>query len=160
MNKTFYYKTEQLLPISSERAWNFFSSPENLTLITPPDLDFKVLTILENTEIFEGMIIEYQVKPLFGISVRWKTEICEVKKPFSFTDRQVEGPYKTWIHQHRFIEQENGLLMIDDVRYALPYGLIGTLSHSLLVRKKIEKIFDYRRQVLQKIFLRNEYNHN
>ncbi len=76
----FQYKTEQFLPIDIEKAWKFFSSPENLKTITPDELDFKILTDIGDEEIYEGMKIDYMVKPLFKISVRWQTEIIKIKK--------------------------------------------------------------------------------
>lgn len=150
--KTYVFKAEQLLPAKMEDVWQFFSSAKKLPLITPPELDFKVLTSLKEEEIYNGMIIEYKVRPLLGIQVYWKTEICEVDKPHRFIDRQLKGPYKTWIHKHSFIETANGVLMKDEVDYELPFKIIGQLTHALIVKQKIEKIFNYRRQVLQKIF--------
>ncbi|MGZ8551178.1 MAG: SRPBCC family protein [Chitinophagaceae bacterium] len=155
--KIFEYTTEQLLPVDIDTAWNFFSSAKNLALITPGELNFKILTTLDDKEIYKGMIIDYTVKPFFGIPLRWKTEICNVDKPFSFTDRQLRGPYRVWEHKHIFIGTANGLLVKDKVKYQLPMGLIGRLSHRLVVRKKIENIFSYRRQMLHKIFVNNEY---
>lgn len=151
MKRVFNYNTEQLLPVAIDEAWNFFSSPKNLAIITPANLDFRILTKLDDAEINTGMIINYTLRPLFGIPVRWQTEICEVNKPYSFTDRQVIGPYKTWIHRHQFIEKENGVLMKDDVTYELPLGPVGYLGY-LLVRKRVEKIFAYRKQMLERIF--------
>jgi ligand-binding SRPBCC domain-containing protein len=107
---------------------------------------------LEGKEIFEGMHIEYTVKPLLGIPVHWETEIWKVKKPEMFVDRQLKGPYKIWEHAHTFIEKEDGVLMKDEVKYQLPFGIIGQLTHSLVVRKKIENIFNFRRETLNKIF--------
>ena len=85
------------------------------------------------------MIVGYKVRPLFGIPVRWQTEICKVKKPWFFTDRQLTGPYKVWEHTHTFIQKTDGILMIDEVKYVLPFGIVGSLGHLLIVRKKIEK---------------------
>lgn len=155
--KIFEYKTEQLLPIDIDTAWNFFSSAQNLALITPGEMDFKILTTLDGKEIYRGMIIDYTVKPLLGISLRWKTEICKIDKPFSFTDRQLRGPYRVWEHTHIFIGTANGLLMKDKIKYQLPFGMIGRLIHLLIVRKKIENIFSYRREMLHKIFVSNEH---
>ncbi|RYG39873.1 MAG: hypothetical protein EOO01_28640, partial [Chitinophagaceae bacterium] len=93
--KTYTFSTEQLLRTDIETAWNFFSTPKNLAVITPPELDFRILTALDEADITEGMIIDYTVKPLFGVPVRWKTEICDVEKPFYFSDRQLRGPYHT-----------------------------------------------------------------
>ena len=149
----YLFKTEQFLPIGISQAWNFFSSPKNLALITPPDLDFKIVTIPDESNIYEGMIIDYKVRPLLGIRVNWKTEIFDVQKPVLFSDRQIKGPYRLWEHKHVFIEKDNGILMTDEVRYRLPFSLLGRLTHFLVVRRKIEKIFAYRRNILQKIFI-------
>ena len=153
--KTFYYNASQLLPINMDEAWKFFSSAKNLAVITPPELDFKILSTLDDKEIYEGMLIDYTVKPLFGIPVRWQTEIYKVNKPAAFTDRQLRGPYKVWEHTHRFFEKENGVLMEDEVKYQLPFGIIGEAVNSILVQKKIKEIFDFRREILMKILKKN-----
>ena len=151
---TYLYKTEQFLHTDIRSAWNFFSSAKNLARITPPEMDFKILTDLGDTEIYVGMIINYTVKPLFGIPVHWRTEIQQIDKPKQFTDKQVKGPYKLWEHTHLFFEREGGILMQDEVKYQLPFGFIGAFAHWLIVRKKLEHIFNYRRKVLHEIFPR------
>ena len=153
--QVYYYKTEQLLPTDMNTAWDFFSSAKNLARITPPELDFNILTQLDNKDIYQGMLIDYTVRPLFGIPLRWQTEIWKIKKPEMFTDKQLKGPYKIWEHTHHFVQKEKGVLMKDEVKYVLPFGLIGTMVHSLIVRKKIERIFNYRKEVLNKIFNEN-----
>lgn len=150
--KVFEYTAEQVLPVPVHKAWSFFSSANNLALITPPNLDFKILTKLNNDEIYEGMLIDYIVRPLFGIPVRWTTEIVDVHKPFLFTDKQLKGPYKMWEHTHTFQATTSGTLMKDVVRYQMPMGIIGHISHSLIVRKRIEEIFAYRKKILTQLF--------
>ena len=153
--KTFYYNASQLLPINMDEAWKFFSSAKNLAVITPQELDFKILSTLDDKEIYEGLLIDYTVKPLFGIPVRWQTEIYKVNKPAAFTDRQLRGPYNLWEHTHRFFEKQNGVLMEDEVKYQLPFGIIGEAVNSILVQKKIKEIFDFRREILMKILKKN-----
>ena len=141
-----------------EKVWQFFSSPANLAFITPPYLDFKILTKLNNDEIYEGMLIDYTVKPLFGIPLHWQTQISRVKKPELFADRQLKGPFRLWEHSHSFIPVNNAVLMKDEVTYQLPLGYVGKLAHALAVRKKIENIFSYRAHALKnqhKIFETN-----
>lgn len=150
--KIYLFKTSQFLHTDINTAWNFFSSAKNLATITPPELDFKILTDLGDKDIYEGMLIEYTVKPLFGIPLNWKTEIGEIKKPSMFMDKQLKGPYKIWEHTHYFTEKENGVLMEDEVKYQLPFGFVGALTHSLIVKKKIEEIFEFRKITLEKIF--------
>jgi Uncharacterized conserved protein len=156
--KVYHYKTEQFLPTDINTAWHFFSSAKNLAKITPPELGFKILTNLDGRDIYEGMLIEYTVKPLFGIPLDWQTEIWKIKKPEMFIDKQLKGPYTIWEHTHEFIQQEKGILMKDAVRYQLPFGIIGRMAHSLIVKQKIERIFNYRKEILNKIFTKNGNN--
>lgn len=156
--KFYHYQTEQFLPTDINTAWHFFSSAKNLALITPPELCFKILTRLNDTDIYPGMLIDYTLKPLFGIPVHWKTEIAGINKPQMFVDKQLKGPYKIWEHTHQFIQKENGVLMKDAVRYQLPFGVIGKMAHSLIVKRKLLRIFNYRRETLIKIFTNNGNN--
>lgn len=153
--KTYEFKAEQFLNVSLREAWDFFSSPHNLAVITPPALGFKVLTKLTDEPVCAGLIIDYTVTPLYGIPLRWKTLISEVEELKYFVDLQLKGPYKLWEHRHTFTEQDNGVLMHDHVRYQLPFGLIGQLAHPILVKRKIEEIFNFRKQKLDELFGRN-----
>lgn len=148
----YQFKTEQWLPISVQEAWRFFSSPMNLSLITPPELQLKVLTKMNETSIYNGMMIDYTVKPIMNIPLKWKTRIGEVKEGKHFMDKQLKGPYKLWEHSHMFQEQDGGVLMTDIVNYQLPFGLIGRIAHRLFVRSKIVHIFDYRKKILNQMF--------
>lgn len=149
--KIFNYETTQYLPISLEEAWAFFSSPANLELLTPADMQFKVLSKLD-TQIADNMIIDYVVSPLFRIPLRWRTEILDVEWKVKFIDIQKIGPFKKWRHEHTFSEIENGVCMHDKVEYILPFGYIGELAHSLFIKRRIDQIFKYRKEVLEKLF--------
>lgn len=143
---------EQQLNCNIETAWNFFSSVSNLSEITPKDMGFIVLTEMKEDQIYEGMLIDYYISPLFRIKMKWQTEITHVDFQKSFIDFQRKGPYKLWNHRHEFIPNEKGVLMKDTIDYELPMGFLGTIAHSLFVRKKLETIFDYRYTILNKKF--------
>ena len=106
---------EQQLNCNVDTAWNFFSSPKNLSKITPHDMAFKVLSNIGDKEIYDGMIIEYTVSPILNFPMKWKTRIIQVNKGKSFTDFQEKGPYKYWNHFHEFIPNEKGVLIKDTV---------------------------------------------
>jgi len=142
----------QQLNCNIQTAWSFFSSPHNLSRITPANMKFKVLSNDKNENIYEGMTMDYTVTPLFGIPVSWKTKIVQVNELRSFTDFQLKGPYKLWRHYHEFIPNGQGVLMKDTVAYKLPFGIIGDITHYLLVQKKLKQIFDYRNRVLELLF--------
>lgn len=130
----------------------FFSSPQNLSKITPPDLGFVILTPLKAGDMREGMKIDYTVKPMFGIAVHWRTLITDVVTHRYFTDKQLKGPYSIWEHTHTFTEKDGGVLMTDSIRYKLPLGWLGIITHRLFVRKRIEEIFNCRKVVLDNLF--------
>ncbi|GGG65218.1 SRPBCC family protein [Epilithonimonas arachidiradicis] len=147
-------KREQQLNCSIEKAWEFFSSANNLSVITPENMKFTVLTEFEDDDIFEGMIIDYKITPIFNIKMNWQTEITHVDYKKSFVDFQVKGPYKRWHHYHEFVENDEGVLVRDIVDYELPFGFLGEIAHQLFVKKKLDYIFNYRKDVLEVLFNR------
>lgn len=141
----------QFLPLSLEAAWEFFSDPGNLCRITPDWLCFRITS--QNPEpMYAGQVLTYTIQPLPGLQTAWVTEITHVQKPCFFVDEQRLGPYALWHHQHRFQEEGGGVRMEDLVSYALPLGLFGEAIHRLVVKRRLEAIFDYRYQVLEKMF--------
>jgi len=149
--KLYSIQSTQLLPISIQKAWEFFSNPNNLPLITPPSLGFKIVSEVPK-KMYPGMIITYTVTPILSIPVSWVTEITQVQEPQLFVDEQRFGPYRFWHHKHFFREIEDGVEMHDMVHYALPLGFLGRIVIDLVVKPKLESIFNYRREVLEKMF--------
>jgi len=102
-------------------------------------------------KMYPGQIITYRVKPLFGIAVKWVTEITHSREFSFFVDEQRSGPYKFWHHKHFFKQVTGGVEMTDLVHYALPFGLPGRMVH-FMVESKLQEIFKYRNAVISKIF--------
>ncbi|NNF02112.1 MAG: SRPBCC family protein [Bacteroidia bacterium] len=148
------YESKQFLPISLAEAWSYFSDPKNLQAITPDDMDFQIVSDLSGTKMYEGQEIEYIVKPILGIPMKWKTLIKNVVEQEYFTDVQLMGPYKKWEHTHRFEELNGGVMMYDQINYELPWGIIGEIAHKLFVRNRIDEIFKYRYLILDKLFVK------
>lgn len=149
-------KSEHLLPITIDQAWEFFSSAKNLSIITPPEMSFVIKTNLDDREVYEGLLIDYTVKPILGIPLPWQTLIYKVDKPNLFADRQLKGPYKMWEHTHSFVQTNDGVLVKDNVDYELPLGFLGDIAHAIFVKKKVESIFKYRELALNRLFPKQE----
>lgn len=142
----------QSFSLDLDTCWDFFSNPANLQSITPPDLGLVLKSRLPHT-MYPGMIIEYTVKPILGIKQTWVTEITHLNKPHYFVDEQRYGPYKFWHHQHHFKEIGNGRIeVIDIVNYSLPFDPFSRIIHDFFISKRLNNIFDYRKQVLEKKF--------
>jgi ligand-binding SRPBCC domain-containing protein len=114
-------------------------------------MGFEIIDAVEG-KIYPGQIIQYKVKPLFGIPLLWVTEITQVKENKFFIDEQRIGPYKFWHHKHFFKEVKDGIEMKDVIHYALPYGFLGRIVNKLFVRKQLQNIFKYRYQKINNIF--------
>lgn len=123
----------------------FFAAAENLERITPPELGFRIRSTLP-IEMKRGALIDYTIK-LYGIPMKWRTEITAWNPPFSFEDTQLRGPYAKWVHTHSFAEEKGGTRIDDRVVYALPFGPLGRIAHPIVARQ-LSRIFDYRREVL------------
>lgn len=146
MNSPFILEREQVLPRPRAEVFAFFARPENLEVLTPPFLRFRILTP-NPVPMAEGTLIDYQIR-LFGIPMRWRTLIEAVEPQVRFVDVQVRGPYALWRHTHTFEECGEGTRIVDRVQYTLPLGAVGRLAHALWVRRTLERIFDYRREAV------------
>jgi ligand-binding SRPBCC domain-containing protein len=152
MGQVHYLKNIQKIPVSIEKAWQFFSAPHNLLAITPPFLNLKITNELFGDEVYAGQVMTYTVKPLLGIAVHWMTEITHVERLRLFVDEQKKGPYRLWHHQHHFKPIEGGVEMIDLVHYRLPLGFLGNTMHAITVKSKLREIFTYRYFKVNEIF--------
>ena len=130
-----------------ESAWRFFSTAENLPLITPPWLRFT--TAMEKpVTLGPDAVLDYRIRWM-GVPIRWRTRIIDWSPPRQFIDLQVRGPYALWHHQHRFEPSSGGgTVCFDRVIYQLPVPLVRRVVHSLVVRKQLLEIFRFRRRVI------------
>ena len=143
---------ELWLPRPVGEVFAFFSDAWNLDRITPPWLHFRILTP-RPPQLTRGALLEYRLR-WRRVPLRWLTEICTWEPPHWFVDRQLRGPYRHWVHEHRFEEKDGGTLVRDSVDYAVPGLLLEPLLYHLVVRKDVEGIFDYRGRKLQELFRR------
>lgn len=148
----FQFEREQFLVATIDEVWEFISSPQNLKKITPDYMGFDIRTPNLPDKIYEGMIISYIVRPVLNIPTTWVTEITHVVEKHYFVDEQRVGPYSLWHHQHIIEEVENGVLMRDIVSYQPPFGWLGKMANSLLIKNKLNEIFKYRKKVLEELF--------
>lgn len=142
----------QKLPVAVSEIWDFIASPANLKDITPKHMGFNVTSKTGLDKMYPGMIITYKVSPLLGIKLSWVTEITQVKEGEYFVDEQRIGPYSMWHHEHKIEAIEGGVLMTDIVSYAPPLGILGAIANTLVIKSKLEEIFDFRTKVLESKF--------
>jgi ligand-binding SRPBCC domain-containing protein len=139
----------QLVRKPLSEVFAFFADPSNLQLLTPPLLNFRILTPVP-IEMREGALIDYRIS-VRGFPLRWRTRIEAYDPMRSFVDVQLLGPYRSWRHTHAFEGRREGTEMRDLVEYSLPLGPLGDLAHSLFVRRDLQTIFDYRRGAIERL---------
>jgi len=149
--KIYTLHKKQNLPITVDEAWAFLSSPKNLKTITPDYMGFHILSGADRP-MFPGQIIQYIVTPVLGIKTRWVTEITHVKDKEYFVDEQRFGPYALWHHKHFIKAIDGGVEMEDIIDYKVPFGILGQMVHPILVKPKLEEIFNYRTKKLEALF--------
>jgi len=145
--QSFWLKTRLWLPQPREKVFGFFANPRNLDRLTPASLNFRMLS-LPPAVMTKGILLDYRLR-LRGIPIHWQSEITAWDPPNRFVDQQKKGPYSLWIHEHLFEEHEGGTVVRDNVEYAVPGGRV---VQRFLVAPELERIFRYRRQVLQRLF--------
>lgn len=137
--------------MTKQEAWEFLSKPENLKTITPPYMGFDILSGADRP-MYAGQIIQYIVTPILKIKTKWVTEITHVVEGSYFVDEQRFGPYALWHHKHFIKEIDGGVEMEDIIDYKVPFGFLGRLVHPILVKPKLQEIFEFRKKKLIELF--------
>jgi ligand-binding SRPBCC domain-containing protein len=141
------FESQLWLPQPRSKVFAFFSDAQNLDLITPPWVHFRTIAPSLN-EMRAGTIMDHRLR-IHGYPLHWRSKITHWDPPARFVDEQISGPYRLWIHEHRFEERDGGTLVHDHVRYAVPFDF---LSHRFFIRPEIERIFAWREEKLREVF--------
>ncbi|RCT54711.1 SRPBCC family protein [Winogradskyella sp. KYW1333] len=149
--KIFTLHKKQKLPISLDEAWAFLCNPANLSKLTPQEMNMKIISGADRP-MYAGQVIQYSVRPIPGFRTQWVSEITQYKDKTYFIDLQLYGPYAFWHHKHFVHKIEGGVEMEDIIDYKVPFGILGRLLHPVLVKPKLEGIFNYRKEQLEQLF--------
>jgi ligand-binding SRPBCC domain-containing protein len=149
--KLYTLHKKQKLPITLDEAWAFLCNPANLSKLTPSKMNMKIITGADRP-MYAGQVLQYSVTPLPGFKTKWVSEITQFEDRNYFVDVQLYGPYAFWHHKHFIHEIDGGVEMEDIIDYKVPLGILGQLVHPILVKPKLEEVFNYRREQLEALF--------
>ena len=153
--KLYTLDSDQFINKPIEEVFQFFSKPENLSVITPAKLGFKILSP-NPIKMEVGRLIDYNIY-LMGIPIHWRTLITDYEPPNMFVDQQIKGPYAMWHHTHTFHKVKGGVEIKDRVVYSIPFGFLGRLLNYLWIKRDLNNIFLHRKKVIDKLFENNDY---
>jgi ligand-binding SRPBCC domain-containing protein len=146
--KIYQLYRRQVLKLSQQQAWDFFSSPYYLNEITPDFFNVEIVSKVP-AKIYAGLMISYRMKAVWGLPMAWLSEISHCEEPHRFVYQQGVGPFKFWSHEVCLTQQDQSIIMEDIVFYAMPWGWLGQCLHALLIGDKLQQIFDTRQNYLQ-----------
>ena|SRR5436305_440369 len=149
-HKTYTLAFTQQVARPLAEVFEFFSLAENLQVLTPPWLNFKILEVTPQP-VQKGTLINYSLR-VHGIPLRWTSEIVEWDPPHRFVDLQLRGPYKLWRHEHRFEPNDGGTLIADKISLALPLGLLGQMAYKIKLQSDVQEIFSFRKEKIRALF--------
>ena len=149
-DKTYSLAFAQQVPRPLPEVFAFFSRAENLEVLTPPWLNFRILDVTPQP-VQKGTLINYSLR-VHAIPLRWTSEIVEWEPPHRFIDLQLRGPYKLWRHEHRFQARDGGTLISDTISLALPLGVLGRFAYKIKVRSDVQEIFAFREKKIRALF--------
>lgn len=141
----------QEVPANLDEVWGFFSSPDNLSYLTPSGLDFSITTP-EAGSMYPGQLIVYRFRPFFWMKMQWVAEITQVEDRSYFIDEQRMGPFRFWRHEHHFSPTSGGVMIKDILYYRMPFGILGRMAHFLLIGRNMDRVFRYRQERLRQLF--------
>lgn len=141
---------EQWVPRPRAEVFPFFAAAKNLERITPPFMKFRILTP-EPIPMQVGTLIDYRIA-LYGLPMKWRTRIEAFEPDVRFIDNQLKGPYRRWHHTHEFFDERGGTRLTDRVLYDVGFGPLGTVARALVVRRMLERIFDFRHRTIASLF--------
>lgn len=149
-----FYQLKRVQTVQTDlhTLWDFISNPANLKEITPDYMGFDIISDDLPEKMYAGMIVKYRVSPVVRIPTTWVTEITHVREGQYFVDEQRVGPYRMWHHQHLLEPVDGGVLMTDIVSYQPPLSFLGAIANKLIIRSKLDEIFDFRTKALNALF--------
>ena len=142
---------EQFVAGDPLHIWDFFATPQNLDRLTSPHLRFRIMGGVA-PRMYAGQMIEYRVGVVPGIWTRWLTEITQIRDGEFFVDEQRLGPYRLWHHEHHFAPAAGGVTMTDHVTYDPGWGWCGALANGLWIRRKLDRVFEFRAAQITAVF--------
>jgi ligand-binding SRPBCC domain-containing protein len=145
-------QASQFIKSDLTTVWKFISAPGNLAKITPAYMGISILDKHAVEAMYAGQIIEYRITPIAGIKMSWVSEITHVREKEYFVDEQRYGPYAFWHHQHFLKEVPGGVEMIDILHYKIPFGFLGRIVNQLFVKPRLNGIFEFRRNTIDRLF--------
>jgi ligand-binding SRPBCC domain-containing protein len=131
-----------------ERVFHFHDDTQNLLKITPPNIKVTIETMGSPGLGYE---VTLKIRQFLFFVMRWHVKITEYQPPVLMVDEQVRGPFASW-KQTRRLQTVNGKTELTDiVEYETPFGFLGRIANTLVIRRQVEEMFSYRQAATKRL---------
>ena len=136
-----------------DRVWEFYTDIKHLEIITPKEIQLKIIDATTSQKLAQGSEIWLEGKIImFFKRSKWHSVITSYSaspQQYLYVDEMLTGPFKKWRHLHKFYCVNNNnsqkqTQVIDEIYFELPYGMIGKLFDGYAYRS-LEKLFSHRK---------------
>lgn len=142
------FEAEVTLQCTAQAIFDFLVDPENVVKISPPEIDLEFFHVPRPLDV--GSQVEFRIRQ-YGIVQHCIHEITELQAPHRLTERQVQGPFKYFVHEHHIHPDGNdGTTMRDRIEFEPPRGLVGLWLNEAKIRKTLASGFAHRHRELKR----------
>jgi len=142
------FEYSSLIKAPVKTVWEFHEREDILKVLTPPWQPVRIIERKGGLEI--GATTKFEIN--FGlINIPWLARHVEYEKYRLFTDQQIEGPMKLWIHRHQFQPEGDYTRLTDSIQYDITGNSFVNSIFAWWVEERLRDMFAYRHQVTQKI---------
>jgi ligand-binding SRPBCC domain-containing protein len=152
MLERFIKKTRIEAP--AEELFRWHADPGALERLSPPWEPVEVIERAPGIRDGDRGALRVRMGPL---RLRWVFEHRNYVEGRQFQDVQVRGPFKRWEHSHRFTSDgPEACWLEDEIAYELPMGALGRWFAGRMMRRKLERLFEYRHRVTAEAMAKRE----
>jgi ligand-binding SRPBCC domain-containing protein len=127
-----------------EALFAFHELPDAFLRLIPPFEKVRVIQVTPSLEIGSPTIVDIRTGFLY---IRFESLHTAYDPPHSFEDQQVRGPFKRWRHRHIVEPHPDGALLIDDIEYTPPFGILGRIVDLIAIKPRLRKVFAFRHRM-------------
>jgi len=120
----------------------------DLHMITTAKTKEKAIAGITTGLINKDETVTWEARHLF--KRRYFQTVITAMEPYHyFRDEMLKGDFKSFYHEHFFVQNGSGTLMTDKLKLEVPYGIAGKLVNRLFLKHYIYKFIYERNRIIK-----------
>jgi ligand-binding SRPBCC domain-containing protein len=139
-----HFIARSVIRTTPEQLFAFHELPNAFVRLLPEGEKIRVIQIAPNLNVGSRTIVDIRIAFIY---IRFESLHTAYDPPHSFEDQQVRGPFRSSRHRHLVEPHPDGALLIDDIEYTPPFGLLGRLADGIVIKPRLRKVFAFRHRI-------------